>query len=67
MFVSPDRFDPEFDLLEDLAKVSGRPLSISLLQRVGATEQWRRILTRIERPTPPARRSAPRSRPAASA
>jgi N-acyl-D-aspartate/D-glutamate deacylase len=49
MFVSPDRFDPEFDLLEDMARRSGRPLSISLLQRVGATEQWRKILTRIER------------------
>lgn len=49
MFVSPERFDPEFDLLEDMARVSGRPLSISLLQRVGATEQWRRILGRIER------------------
>jgi len=49
MFVSPERFDPEFDLLEELARVSGRPLSISLLQRVGATEQWRRILGRIER------------------
>ena len=49
MFVSPDRFDPEFDLLEDMARVSGRPLSISLLQRVGGTEQWRRILARIER------------------
>jgi N-acyl-D-aspartate/D-glutamate deacylase len=48
MFVSPDRFDPEFDLLEDMAKVAGRPLSISLLQRVGGTEQWRRILARIE-------------------
>ncbi len=49
MFVSPERFDPEFDLLEHMARVSGRPLSISLLQRVGATEQWRRILTRIDR------------------
>ena len=49
MVVSPDRFDPEFDLLEDMARVSGRPLSISLLQRVGATDQWRRILDRIER------------------
>ena len=49
MFVSPERFDPEFDLLEDMARVSGRPLSISLLQRVGATEQWRQILGRIER------------------
>ncbi len=49
MFVSPDRFDPEFDLLENMARVAGRPLSISLLQRVGATEQWKQILTRIER------------------
>lgn len=49
MFVSPERFDPEFDLLEGMARVAGRPLSISLLQRVGATEQWRRILGRIER------------------
>jgi N-acyl-D-aspartate/D-glutamate deacylase len=49
MFVSADRFDPEFDLLEDMARASGRPLSISLLQRVGATDQWRRILDRIER------------------
>ena len=49
MFVSPDRFDPEFDLLEDMVKVSGRPLSISVLQRVGATDQWRRVLARIER------------------
>lgn len=49
MFVSPDRFDPEFDLLEDMVKISGRPLSISLLQRVGATEQWKRIFDRIDR------------------
>jgi N-acyl-D-aspartate/D-glutamate deacylase len=49
MFVSPERFDPEFDLLEDMAKISGRPLSISLLQRVGATEQWKRMFERIER------------------
>ncbi|MFO0686989.1 MAG: amidohydrolase family protein [Sandaracinus sp.] len=49
MFVSHERFDPEFDLLEDMAKVSGRPLSISLLQRLGASEQWKRILERIDR------------------
>ncbi len=49
MFVSPARFDPEFDLLEEMARISGRPLSISLLQRVGATEQWKQILARIER------------------
>ena len=49
MFASHERFDPEFDLLEDMARVSGRPLSISLLQRLGASEQWRSILKRIER------------------
>ncbi len=49
MFVSHERFGPEFDLLEDMAKVSGRPLSISLLQRLGASEQWKRILERIDR------------------
>ena len=50
MAASPGRFDPEFDLLEDMARVSGRPLSISLLQRIGAaTDQWRRILGRVER------------------
>jgi len=49
MFVSPDRFDPEFDLLEGMARTAGLPLSLSLLQRVGATDQWRKILARIER------------------
>ena len=49
MLASHERFDPEFDLLEDMARVSGRPLSISLLQRLGASEQWRSILKRIER------------------
>ncbi len=49
MFVSKERFDPEFDLLENMARTAGLPLSISLLQRVGATDQWRQIFTRIER------------------
>ena len=49
MFVSHERFDPEFDLLEELARVSGRPLSISLLQRLGASEQWRKILERVDK------------------
>ena len=49
MTVSHERFDPEFDLLEDLARLSGRPMSISLLQRLGASEQWKRIFGRIER------------------
>jgi len=49
MAVAPDRFDPEFDLLEEMARVSGRPLSISLMQRINAPDQWRRVLGRVER------------------
>ena len=44
-----ERFDVEFDLVEALARVSGRPLSVSLLQRFGDSEQWRRIVRRVER------------------
>ncbi len=43
----PDRFDPEFDLLEAMAAAAGgRPLSISTMQRDHAPDQWRRILAR---------------------
>ncbi|MEO8845225.1 MAG: amidohydrolase family protein, partial [Kofleriaceae bacterium] len=45
----PDKFDPEFDLLEAMAIASGgRPLSISTMQRDQAPEQWRRILARVD-------------------
>jgi len=41
------RFDAEFDLLEGMAAVSGgRPMSISLLERDQAPDQWRAILRR---------------------
>lgn len=43
-----DRFDAEFDLLERMAVVAKRPLSMSLLQRFGDSEQWRKILARVE-------------------
>ena len=49
MAVSPERFDPEFDVLEAMAEAAGRPLAISTLQRDAATDQWRRILARIDR------------------
>jgi len=49
MATSPDRFDVEFDVLEAMAKASGRPLSISVMQRTGDSEQWRKILQRIEK------------------
>jgi N-acyl-D-aspartate/D-glutamate deacylase len=49
MMRGPDRFDPEFDLLEQMARASGgRPLSISTLQRDHAPDQWRRIFARCE-------------------
>ena len=50
MMSGPDRFDPEFDLLEAMVAASGgRPLSISTMQRDHAPDQWRRILARAER------------------
>ncbi|MCW5805253.1 MAG: amidohydrolase family protein [Deltaproteobacteria bacterium] len=49
MRADADRFDAEFDLLEDMAVAAGRPLSISTMQRDHAPDQWRRILARAER------------------
>ena len=50
MMSGPDRFDAEFDLLEEMAAASGgRPLSISTMQRDHAPEQWRQIFSRAER------------------
>ncbi len=50
MAVSEDRFDPEFDILEAMARAAaGHPLSISLMQRDMAPNQWRRILERVEK------------------
>lgn len=48
LMAGPDRFDPEFDLIEQMAIAAGRPLSISTMQRDHAPEQWRRILARID-------------------
>jgi N-acyl-D-aspartate/D-glutamate deacylase len=45
----PARFDEEFDLLERMARASGRPFALSLIQRFGDSEQWRRIVARLER------------------
>ncbi len=45
----PEAFDPEFDLVDRMAEVSGRPLSLSLNQRDLAPDQWKRILARVER------------------
>lgn len=48
----PERFDGEYDVLEEMALAApGRPLSISLMQRDQAPGQWRRILARAEEGT----------------
>ena len=50
MMRGPERFDPEFDLIEAMAEATGgRPVSISTMQRDHAPNQWRQILARIER------------------
>ncbi|MEZ4316268.1 MAG: amidohydrolase family protein [Myxococcota bacterium] len=49
MTESPDRFDGEFDLLEKMANaVPDHGMSISLMQRIRAPQQWRQILARVE-------------------
>jgi N-acyl-D-aspartate/D-glutamate deacylase len=45
----PARFEPEFDLLEDMARAAQRPLSISTMQRDHAPAQWQGIFQRVER------------------
>ena len=42
-----DRFDAEFDLVEALARASGRPLSMTWLQRDPGGEQWKAIRDRV--------------------
>ena len=41
-------FDAEFDLVEQLARASGRPLSMTWLQRDPGGEQWQAIRARVE-------------------
>ncbi len=45
---SPQRFDPEFDLVEQLARAAGRPLSMTWLQRDPGGEQYKAIARRVE-------------------
>ena len=42
------RFDAEFDLLELLARESGRPLSMTWLQRDPGGDQWQAIRARVD-------------------
>ena len=44
----PERFDAEFDLVEQVARASGRPLSMTWLQRDPGGEQWQAIRERVD-------------------
>jgi N-acyl-D-aspartate/D-glutamate deacylase len=48
MMQGPERFDPEFDLIDAMARASGRPLSISTMQRDHAPTQWKQIFARVD-------------------
>ena len=44
----PERFDAEFDLVEQVARASGRPLSMTWLQRDPGGAQWQAIRERVD-------------------
>jgi N-acyl-D-aspartate/D-glutamate deacylase len=44
----PQRFDAEFDLVEQVARASNRPLSMTWLQRDPGGEQWTAIRERVD-------------------
>ena len=44
----PERFDAEFDLIEQVARASGRPLSMTWLQRDPGGEQWQAMRARVD-------------------
>jgi N-acyl-D-aspartate/D-glutamate deacylase len=45
---SPERFDPEFDLVEQLARAAGRPLAMTWLQRDPGGDQYQQVARRVE-------------------
>ncbi len=47
--VGPERFDAEFDLVEDMSRLAGKPLSMSLMQRINVPAQWEQMLARVDR------------------
>jgi N-acyl-D-aspartate/D-glutamate deacylase len=48
MAKGPAAFDGEFAIVEAMAEASGAPLSLSLLERIGDVDQWKKILGRVE-------------------
>jgi N-acyl-D-aspartate/D-glutamate deacylase len=47
--MDPERFEPEFDILEAMAEAGGRPMSLSLMQRDHVPTQYERIIARAEK------------------
>jgi N-acyl-D-aspartate/D-glutamate deacylase len=47
----PEAFDEEFDLIEQMARVAQRPLSLTLTQRPDDHGQWRQVMKRTEEST----------------
>ena len=45
----PERFDVEFDLVESMARASGRSVSVTWLQRDPGGDQWKAIAARVEK------------------
>ncbi len=45
---NPRHFDAEFDLVEQMARTSGRPLSMTWLQREPGGGQWQQIRARVD-------------------
>jgi N-acyl-D-aspartate/D-glutamate deacylase len=49
MFKGLDRFDPEFDVLEAMARAAGRPMTLTTLERLGNPDQWHHVKRRVEK------------------
>ena len=48
MHAGEQRFDPEFDILEAMARIAGRPMTLSTQQRFLFPDQWKRMAARVE-------------------
>jgi len=49
MFKGLERFDPEFDVLEAMARAAGRPMTLTTLERLGNPDQWHHVKRRVEK------------------
>jgi N-acyl-D-aspartate/D-glutamate deacylase len=49
MFKGLERFEPEFDVLEAMARAAGRPMTLTTLERLGNPDQWHHVKRRVEK------------------